>query len=500
MKKYKLYRQIVSVTLAGIMSVTALSSCARNKNKSEETTTTEVVTIIGPTMVEQDKYANEKEMVNSTVDNFKEVFPTLNDDVIKNTTLIFLLNQIAKEDENGKINADVISNFKSIIDSDNMMDDLSDFLDVLEGEMIQSGKIVDLSDCLPKELTDESVILSNIINITNKIMTSDDSKVIVSEFDKIYTLFVKEDKITENGVEFKVRDLSLGLRALAQGYARTAAYYARNYIEEDKYKKLDERTDDQNNKAQIKTKLEILRNLVDEVSEVDIVEKSKSMDKKLTQFLAGKINVSNKTESNLVNYLNLKYLASDKVSTKDKREILEGYDDEQVDDVILLIDSITSYNDKNKDKMLWLSDLLIDSYKETENGMVDSIALDFVQFNAAKLTETVKSDNTYKQVFDNPYFQNLYKYFTKQDFVHKYKDENGKIVEESVMWQEISEGVNFVNNDVILYTLHNLPIEIDSTYIDYVQQNLSDGNQYIKNIIDGECGKANDPTEFVKTK
>ena len=47
-------------------------------------------------------FFKEQLAINAVKDGIKELFPTLNEDLVKNTTLIMLLDELSKEDENGK--------------------------------------------------------------------------------------------------------------------------------------------------------------------------------------------------------------------------------------------------------------------------------------------------------------------------------------------------------------------------------------------------------------
>lgn len=483
-------KKFVAIILLVTTVTTTSIGCSKKEKNITETEELIVETIPG--------YEKETEMVNFTQNEIKKLFPNLNNDIISNATLILLLDGLAPKDENGKISSEVISQFKSNIDSDNMMADFNSFLDVLESTMIKENEIVSVSSILPEEMKVDAQILSVIEGICNDIIngSEEDKKF---KFEVLYSLFVGEDTLTIDGLEFNIRDLDYSARAVAQAYARTGAYFARDYITEEQYSKMDDRTNDQNNKAYIKTNLEILDNQMEEKSEINVIEVINKKHNNLENILSGKIDISLDAQKDLVNYLNLEYLASSKVSTSDKNKILNGYEDVRVSDVILSIDVITTYNNKNQ-TVIPFSELLIDEYKATETGKIDEIALNFVQYNSIMLLNEVTETSTFNEIFNNPYFQNLYKYFTKQDFTHKYKDENGKIVETNIVWQQISDGVNFINNEIILYTLNKLPkVEYMDSYIEKAQTNLSESIQYIQNTITGECEKV-EIDEFVKVK
>lgn len=489
MNKLNFYQSIrnraLSFALIGTMLGTmTLTSCTK---KEEQVETEEIQT--------EDIYTSEKEMVNSTIQNIKELFPELSEETIENSTLIILLNELAKENENGQINADVISNFKSKIDSDNMMNEFNSLLATLENTITEEEKIIAMSEVLPSELNDDATILKNIENIVENIMNGTEKKQILSDFEKIYTLFVEEDEIEIDGIKFEIRDLNYANRAIAQAYARAAAYFARDYITEEQYEIIDDRTNDQNNKSFIKIDLEVLRNDMEEQSELDVVGMFNDKYNVVSNYVDCKVDLSSGDEKDLVNILNLKYLSSEKVSTKDKNTILGEYDEDSVKETLVNIDAITKYNYKNQDDMIAFSNLLISEASDT-----DKMSLNYVQFNSIKLLETVDSqDATFDTIYSNPYFQNLYKYFTKQDFVYKYQNNSGNIVEENITWQSISDGVNFVNNEVILYTLnqYSKANNMDS-FIELTNENLSQSIQYVQNTIMGECEKV-DAKEYVKS-
>lgn len=444
-----------------------------------------------------------EDTVTLTSKNISSLFPEMNDETIDDATLVLLLDLLAKEDENGKISADDISKYKSRIDSDVMMSSFNSLLDVLEDKMIKENRLISISNALPKEESNDIAILSNIEAATSTIIyltqNNGSKDQIISEYNKIYALFVKEDEITINGQKFKVRDLSYANRAVAQAYARTVGYFVRNYVGEKSLDKLDDRTNNQNNKAYIKTKLEILSNQMNETSEENVSEIFDNKYASVSDLLENRVSLSKSSIKNLVDYSNLKYLSSDKVATKDKKSILVEYTDEKVENAIESIDAIYAYGLKNQNDLILFSDLLLDTYKNTQSGKTDKIALDFVQYNSIMLLNTAKNQKNVT-IYNNPYFENIYKYFTKQNFVHKYKDENGKVVEAKVVWQDISDSTNFVAYEIINQTLSKLgKVDYIDSYITKSNENLEESIQYIQNTVTGECGKV-ESEEFVKVK
>lgn len=479
MKNLKIYKRTAALLLAGVTFVTSmvgLSACSNKEDNKIEITSTDV----------------NDDNVNNTREGIVKLFPTMNKDIIDNASLILLLGEIAKPDENGKISSDNISKYKSKIDTDNMMNDFNSFLNVLEQEMINSNKIIYTNSLA---IENDKMILAKIESIVSGIITGKE-EVKKENFALIYNLFVLEDKINYGGLEFEIRDLSYASRALAATYARTAAYFARNYITDEEYAKIDDRTNDQNNKAYIKTRLEILSNDMDEVSKVDVNSLFEKEYEDTNKLLLNKVNVDEETMKDLVNYVNLEYLNSDQVANKDKNSILNEYSDEKVYNSILAIDAITEYNSNNKDNLIILSNVLVSEYANTNTGAFDKVVLDYIQFNSVMLLNTTDENSTKEEIFNNIYFQNIYKYFTKQNFEHKYTNDN--VV--AINYQDISEGVKFIANEIVLYTINKRPnIKEYQGYEERINSNLEESIQYIQNTITGECEKV-EIEGFVKVK
>ena len=484
MRKFKIDKEISvrisALMTAGIILVTGLTGC-KLKEKNSQNTNTSIVTMV--------------EDANNKIDI---ILPEASDELVDNVSLILLLDIIAKENENGKISADVISKFKSRLDVDDMMSEFNSFLDMIEFNAIKSGKVEKVSTVLPEELKDDKVILSNIeIILENLIEHSKEknSSGVVIEFNKIYKLFVEEKAIEMNGTKFEIRDLTFTSRAVATTYAEIAGNYARGYISGSKLAKLHKRTNDQNNKAYIKEKLEILNNQMEEKSQVDVISLFDKKYKEVTNLLNGKVKLNESTVKNLINYMNLKYLSGDKVATKDKNVLVGEYDDDKVKDVIIAIEVINTYNFNNQNNMIPYSIFLVDEHLKTNTGKTDKTALDFVKFN------TIMYINKEENIDESkPYFDNVFKYFTKQNFTHITKDENGKQVNNDIVWQEISDGVNFVNYQVILNMLNkSLKIDNVDNYKSVTEENIGESIQYIQNTITGECKKV-DIKEYIKVK
>ena len=224
MRKFKidknLSKRISALSMAGIILITNLAGCKKQNNNKTQTPNSIV------------------KMVDNTNNKIDTLLPEISDEMVDNSSLMLLLDVIAKEDENGKISADVISEFKSKLDVDDMMNEFTSFLDIIGYNVKQDGKIVKVSDALPKELDNDKVILSSIETILENIIKYSKEKNkdgVVSEFNKIYTLFVDEKEIEVDGIKFEIRDLTFPSRAVATTYAETAAYYSRNYITNEQY-------------------------------------------------------------------------------------------------------------------------------------------------------------------------------------------------------------------------------------------------------------------------
>lgn len=482
MKNYKLYKntskRIAALTMVGVLSISGLVvGCGKKQNDTKDTTKVTVDNAI------TNKYDNTKSGIIT-------LFPAINKDVAHNASLVMLLSEIAKEDENGKLNADAISNFKSKIDTDNMMDDFNSFLDMLEQAMIEEQKVIEVNNLVA---FNDSEIISNLEAITHNIIIGD-KETKKSNFNIIYKLFVEEEKVNVNGMDIDIRDLSYSGRAVAESYARTSAYYARNYITKEQYNKIDNRTNSQNNKAYIKTDLEILRNQMDEKSSIDVISAFDKEYKETKNNLTGKVNLNNEDTENLVNIMNLEYLDSDKVAIKDKNTILGRYDEENVSNVLVSIDAITKYNQDNQDKLILLSNMIIEDYSKTETGKLDKVVLDYIQFNTIMLLNTTTEQSTFEEIFANPYFENIYKALTKQNMTHKYGDGT----EVDINYQGISNSVKVAVNEMIIYVINQRPnIKNGKGFEERANSNLTESMQYIQNTIMGECKKV-ESKQFIK--
>lgn len=486
MKKFKLdkntSKRISALIMAGMLVISSGITTGCSSKKGENKTNTNVT--------------NEDKTLTNAYNNVKEgietLLPSMNEEIVQNTSLIIMLDEIAKEDENGKISVDNISVFKTKIDADNMMDDFNSFLDTLEQKMIEDKEVIVTSDFV---LEKDSKILSKIEKLTSNAIKGD-KEVVKANFNIIYNLFVEEDKVTVDGLSFEIRELSNAGRAIAQAYARTVAYYSRNYISEKQYKKIDDRTNNQNNKAYIKQTLEILDNDMKEKSEANIVSLFNHEYEETSANLDTKLNVSDSNVENIVNTLNLEYLNSSKVSTKDKNAVLGEYNDNKVTDALATIDAITKYNQENQNNLILLSSMLVDNYGKTSTGKLDKVALDYIQFNTIMFLNTTDKNASFEEMFNNVYFKKLYKALTKQNLVHKYND--GSSV--TINYQEISNSSKIAINEIIVYVMNQRPnIKKGKGFEEKGISNLTESIQYIQNVMTGECYKV-DIEEFVKIK
>lgn len=471
MRKFKIDKnlsvRISSLVMAGMLTVSVATGLTGCKQKNENSNSAIVA-------VQTQNDATKK--------GIKDLFPTMNSEIVDNASLIILLEEIKNENENGKISADIISKFKAKIDVDNMMDDFNSFLNELEQSMIEQKKLLVTSNLV---IDKDEQILSKIEKITLSIIEGDDNAK-KTNYDLIYKLFVEEDEITYDGLTFKVRDLSYSGRALAATYARTADTFAKDYVSKSKREKIDERTNDQDNKAYIKTDLEILANQIDEKSLVDVNKEFTNEYSAAKELVNGKMNISVAKLEDLVEFINLEYLNSDRVATKDKNIILENYSEEKVYNTLLTVDAITEYNKNNSNNVILLSNLLVSDYENTTTGKVDKVVLDYIQFNSIKLLNTTTEKTSAKELFNNPYFQNLYLYFRGADFTHKYTKDN--VV--NVNAQDVSEGARFIANEIVNYTLSKRPNIFEyKGYKEKLESNLIESIQYIQNTVTGECEK-----------
>lgn len=428
---------------------------------------------------------------NDTDSKIKVIVPELGDDITNNTSIMLLLDLITKRDENGKINAELMSKFKSRVDSDNMMEDFNSFLDTIQQKEIEEDVLIRVSQTLPDELNTDKIVLSVVESVLLdliKYSNANDKEATLREFNRIYSLFADAKSVELEEKAFKISDMSYPARAVANTYGEIALYYSRNYLTEEQTKIMDIVLDDQNNKSYIKTDLEILANQMDEKSEVNVIELFNNKYDAIIKLLDGKVDLQSQTVRNLVNYINIEYLNSDKVSTKDKSEILGEYNDLRINNVLIAIDAINLYNLYHQNAIIPFSALLVNEHLKTDTGKTDKIALDFVQYNSTMLVNTVDSSISYEELRNNPYFENIFKYFTKDNFYHVESDEHDVKVGNGVTWQQISAGANFVNYETILYIINSLPnVKNIDNYREKTQMDLSESIGDIQKAITGEC-------------
>ena len=113
-----------------------------------------------------------------------------------------------------------------------------------------------------------------------------------------------------------------------------------------------------------------------------------------------------------------------------------------------------------------------------------------------KFLATTDEKTSAEELFNNPYFQNLYSYFRKANFVHEYSADKAV----SINYQDISDGTKFIANQIVYNTLMKRSnIFKYEGYEEKINLNLEESIQYIQNTITGECEKI-EITDFVKSK
>jgi len=488
MKKFKLYgnfsKKAIVLILSGAMIF--IPGCKREDSNQNQSSIETSISEDDLVTVEYD-FGYEK-----TSSAIKELFPELKDKTVKNSTIITLLDEIAPKDENNKINADGISKFKAKLDVDNMMADFNSFLDILEQTMIEKEELISTSDLV---LEKDKEVLAKIEAITSNIIKGNKEEK-QANFELVYNLFVKGEKVEFDGLAFEIADLSYSTREYAEMYARTAAYFSRKFISEEQYKSIDNRTDNQNSKSYIKITLEVLSNDMEEVSFENVEEVFNTEYKETIDMFNEKINISEENTKNFVNYLNLEYLDSDMVSNKDKNSTLGEYEDEKVSNVLLTIDAITEYNANNTNNIILLSKSLVSPYANLQDGAIDTVVLDYIQFNSIMLLNTTNEEMTKEEIFNNVYFNNIYNYIRKANFTHKYSDDK----QVDISYQNISESTKLYCDRIVYYTLNKRPkIKGYSGIAERMNENLEESIQYIQNTITGEC-KNVELESYVKTK
>lgn len=472
MKKFKLdkinSRKFIAVALSALMALSVVSFGGCTKKSSNDDTKNAQIEL-----------ENSNDSLKRKI---RELFPTLGEDVIDNSALIILLDKIAKENENGKIDSEYISLFKSKVDVDNMISDYNSFINVLEQTMISSNKIVKASDLVIDEDKD---IMNKLESITSNVINGSNEEKL-NNIKLIHTLFVLEKEVEVDGLTFEIRDLSYSGRTIASAYARTCAYYARDIITEDMYKAIDDRTNDQNNKSYIKIILEVLSNQMTEVSKVDVVSLFNEKSGEVKNTFDGKIVVSDENRTNLINYINIEYLNSDDVANKDKNLVLGEYTDKNMLAVLDVIDVITTYNQNNPNNIILFSNLLVDEYAKTAKGKEDAVALDYIQYNIYMFLNTTKEDSTFNEIYNNPYFKNINDYLCGRNFTHSYSEDKTIIVD----WQDISDGVKLVCNEMIFHALNKRENIMNvQGYEEQINNNLEDSIRYIEITVTDECKK-----------
>lgn len=491
-------KKVLSLAMAGVtlVSTATFTSCGKKNNVEDEKNSVSA------------SFDLEEEMVDSTMNKIKELDVNINEDIVaKDSALLLLLSELAKEDENGKISSETMAHFKNVINEENMIDNYDVLLNKIENSMLDD-KFISIASVLPESLSIEKRILSHIENIAlNAINNKNDKRIVLDSFDKMYTLFVEEKRVDD----FEVRDLPYSLRSAASAYAREVNYLARYYASEQKRSELDERTNDQNAKVYMINILgKVSNQMAEESLDKELVERFNLMYTAFNNQINSIIKSSSESNKELVNYINLEYLTSEEVSTKDRNTLVGEYDEVKVRNTFDLIDAITKYNSnefsKNNDKasIFGLEKLLINGKEQ------DAIALKFIQSNSYMLLDSINENVTYEDLMTNPYFDNLTKYITKledngtKNFVHTYKETNGEVITQVISYQNISDGVHFVCDEIVRYTLDLVKSykniknnEVFGTYYDQAIRNSINSIQYLQNTIYGECEKV-DAKEYFK--
>ena len=281
---------------------------------------------------------------------------------------------------------------------------------------------------------------------------------------------------------------------------------AADYAYSDEIADMDKRTNDQHARDNMQDILLIISNQIIEESEIDVISLFEQYHEEFHNFILPLVSSSVDSQKNLINYINIGYLTSDKVATGDRNTLIGEYDEDAINSVLLLIDAITKYNRNEYMKkgdsaeLISLSQLLVDPKKN------DSLMLKYVQYNSFMLLSTLDKNATYSDLRINPYFDNLSKYLMRieddgtKDFVIEYTDENtGEKVTETILYQDISSGVKFVCDEIARETLallkgyENLSEdEIFRTFYNKSSENLVSSIQELQNIILGECIKVDD--------
>ena len=490
MRRFKISRggskKFISSALALqlVFGALALSSCSDKEveETEQEITTEEVV---------------EDNTFEETVKKIKALNLDLSDKSIKDSTLVLLLSVLAKEDENGKVNADEISKYVNHFDRDAVLEGFDNLLSEVETQMLK-GNFVSVSGVLPEEMSADKTVLKEIEAITKEALDNKDNKEIVSDcFVKIYKLFVSGE--TVDGFEIDQMDYST--RAVAYSYAREVMFLARNYVSDEDYERIDKRTNDQYSRSELVIKLEKLENDFVEVSDGKAVAMFQKRYEQFHDVLIAKVKSSNDVQKLLVNYINIKYLLNE-VTTKDRNEIIGSYTDEDLKAALELIDAIILYNaetygnNKDTNNLISLSKVMIDN---TDN---DRIALDYVTKSCMEVLNLVNEDLTYDALELNGYYDLLCACTVEQD-EYKYIGSDGKENTIKFNWHEMSDGVKLVCFEMINFTFSRMPKKVKdnsifNSYYEVSADMLFRNVQFFQDTLD-DC-KPLDKTEYVKTK
>ena len=491
MKKLKIYNsnnftnnlklKMGALLLTGATFASSFVGCTNTKGDKQQSISTPISTAVS---VEND--ADIKSIVNDTNKEIKEIIPELNDELSYDTSIVLLLDEIAKKDENGKINASEMKNLKDSVDTNNIMNNFNATLDIAQQKMIKSGEILNLSGVVYSEK--DQLILSEIEKILNSIIkykNENNEEKLLEEWNKIYDLFALGKKIDGNGLEIKVSDLSYSSRAIANAEVESGIVIARDYIPEDQLKVMDKILNDQNNKAYITSTLEIISNdMPVKESEIDIKKVLNDKYEDIIKRLDNKIKIDEAVKENikdLVNYMNIEYLTSSKVSYKDKNVVISEVTEEDLTRVVDLISAINKYNLQNPEDAVAFSGFLIDEFAKTEKGEADSKTLNIIQASTYALDANKKVVHDVNSFRNLPSGKYIFDYITKSDIEYN---------ADTIIWQNTTDGSRLVNYVIIFDALNSLPeFDLKENYIEKANMDINETIKSIEKRINNECIK-----------
>ena len=140
------------------------------------------------------------------------------------------------------------------------------------------------------------------------------------------------------------------------------------------------------------------------------------------------------------------YEKKQSVNTKKENNVFEI--DSSFNDIKELINFSLSYSIHNTNNIKVISELMSDEYKNTEQGHIDSIVLNYLQHNCILFIKTIQNNPTYEEIIYNPYFKKIQKYMEKQEILIDKNSEKG------ILWNEIGDESKHVINIMIMYILN----------------------------------------------